>query len=354
MIIREATPRDNEALLNLSRQTPMESGLSVFVDRSPDYFYLASLQGKDSKVIVAERKGEIIGTMGFCYRNVRLFGKNVRAAYIGGLKITESGRRTTALYRIIRRVYKELIENGVDVGIGLFIEGNEKAKRVFEKGHIFPIFHPVANIKIFHIIPLWGKRRTKYKVERATMKDFYELAELFSKHYSKYELIENFNTERVKRILRESKNFSIDNFLIIREKGKIVTSLSYWDQMEFKRTVVRRYGRTSKILYYALKPFNVFPPPGEPLKLIEIRHLVYEDGCLDAIKGLVSYFLNRIWPEYKIVKVGINYRDPLIEAFRGLPKVALDVVFNVATAEENLDLIKKLRNSLVWEDMTLH
>ncbi len=354
MIIREATEDDNQALLELSRQTPMESGLSIFVDRSPDYFYLASLQGENHRVIVAERKGEIIGAIGFCYRKIRLFGREVKASYIGGMKVTEAGRRTTALYRIIRRIYKELMEEGVEIGMGSFLEGNEKARRIFEKGFNFPVFHPVAVIKILHIIPLWGKGRETCDISIAESSDLDELGGLFHKFYKKYELIEDFSRERLESILERSKDFSLENFLLLRREGRIVAALSFWDQRNFKRTIIRRYGPGTKMLYYMLKPLKIFPPEGEPLNVVEIRHMVYEEGRFDDMKRLLSCFLRRIWPGYKVVKVGVDSRDPLLEVFKGLPKVETNLVFSVATAKPDPDLIDRLRSSLIWEDMTLH
>lgn len=354
MIIREATEKDNQAILELSRMVPMEADLSIIVDRSPDYFYLASLQGEGHKIIVAESDGRIVGTIGFCYRRVRLFGRKVRVSYIGGVKLLRSARKSTALYRMIRRVYRELMEEGIEIGMGYFLEGNERAKRIIEKGSSFPAFHPISTIKIFHIIPLWGKGRPEQDVLTPTIDDLDELGELFRRYYRKYELVEDFDREKLERILERSKDFSIDNFLLVRKKGRIVAALTFWDQNNFKRTVVRKYGTTTKMLYYILKPLDVLPPEGEALRVIEIRHMVYDDEHFQAMKGLISYFLRMIWPEYKIVKVGMDCKDPLIKAFKGVPKVETNLIFSVATARPDPELIERLRKSLIWEDMTLH
>jgi len=83
MIIREANSKDNQALLDISRTEPMESAVVLYVDRSPDYFYLPGLQGYDSKALIAERNKAIAGVIGISYRDVRLFGKLQRIGYTG-------------------------------------------------------------------------------------------------------------------------------------------------------------------------------------------------------------------------------------------------------------------------------
>lgn len=84
---------------------PMEAGLSIIVDRFPDYFYLASLQGEGHKVIIAERDGNNLGTIGFSYRRVRLFWRELRISYIGGVKLLSSAMESTALYRMLHSFF---------------------------------------------------------------------------------------------------------------------------------------------------------------------------------------------------------------------------------------------------------
>ena len=70
MKIRQATPVDNEKLLELSRETPMRGSLVINVDRSPDYFCLARLQGENCKIFVAEKNDEILGMIGCSFTKV--------------------------------------------------------------------------------------------------------------------------------------------------------------------------------------------------------------------------------------------------------------------------------------------
>ncbi|MCP2520206.1 GNAT family N-acetyltransferase [Candidatus Aminicenantes bacterium AC-335-A11] len=359
MIVREANLEDNFDLLELSRESPMQGSLSIYVDRSPDYFYLPALQGHDSKVLVAERKGEIVGTVGYSFRNVRLFGNGIKIGYIGGLKIKESVKGTFTLYRLMKEVYKKMLERNIRIGILFALKENQKLLRVISGRLNIPKFHPIAIFKIFHIIALFcpkrkNKYRNKYRIERPSQSDLEEIQQLFSKFFKKYELIEDFDDKKFREILNESRDFSLDNFLVARKNGNIVAILSYWNQINFKKTIVQKYGGTLKFLYLFLKPLNLFPQAGNPLKVLAIRYLVYEEGFMDAVKELIRHVCKEFHSQFKFIRIGLHERDPLIQCLKGFPKIQTDLVLYAAFRGINKNLVNKLRNSLIWEDIALH
>jgi len=184
MIIREANLEDNFDLLQLSRESPMQGSLSIHVDRSPNYFYLPALQGHDFKVLVAERKGEIIGTIGYSFRNVRLFESEIKIGYIGGLKIKESAKGTFTLYRLMKEVYRRMLERNIRIGILFALKENQKVLRIISGRLNIPKFYPIANFKIFHIIPLFcPQRKNKYRIEKPSQSDLEEIQNFFLKFF---------------------------------------------------------------------------------------------------------------------------------------------------------------------------
>ena len=99
--IREATPADNEALLELERSSPLDLGdVELTMDRSPHYFASLSLQ-EDARVMVAEESGRLVAVCAAGRHCVPLLGKPRALLYI------EKGR-TRPEYRR-RRVSSVLI-----------------------------------------------------------------------------------------------------------------------------------------------------------------------------------------------------------------------------------------------------
>ncbi|MFB0564314.1 MAG: N-acetyltransferase family protein [Candidatus Aminicenantaceae bacterium] len=355
MIIREANPEDNQALLDISRSEPMESAVLLYEDRSPDYFYLPRLQGDDSKVFIAERNKEVMGAISISFRKVRLFGTRQRIGYTGGLRIKESARGGWVLYRLMRKVVEEMLKMNVSICILTALKENQKILNVISGRLNIPRFHPIAQFRVFHIIPFMKYRCINhYQIERLSPSDLEEMVDLFRKQYSSYELVEEFNRERIERLIEQSKDFSLDNFLVAKLNGKIVSVLSYWDQSNFKKTIVQKYRGFFKGLYYVLKPMGILPSQGNPLKVLSVRHLVCEEGYIDAARELLKHTMMLFRPRFKLFQVGLHDKTHLIRALRRFPRIGLHVVLFAACKEENPTLIERLQKSLIWEDMTLH
>jgi len=359
MIIREANSKDNRALLNISRKEPMESSIVLYVDRSPDYFYLPSLQGNDSKIFVAERNKEIVGAIGISFRNVRLFGNLQRIGYTGGLKIKESARGGWILYRLMKKVVDEMLRMKVSMCILTALKKNQKILRTISGRLNIPPFYPIATFRVFHIIPLMRpfmryKCSSQYTIEKLSPSDFEEMVELFRRHYNLYELVEEFDKTKITQLIEQSKDFSLDNFLVAKLNGKIVSAVSYWNQIGFKKTIVQKYNGLFKGLFYVLKPIKILPIQGEPMKVLTIRHLICNECCPDAAKELLKYTIRLFRPQFRLFRVGFHEKDPLIQTLKGFPRIGLDVVLYAAFRNENPILIQKLQDSLIWEDMALH
>ena len=267
----------------------------------------------------------------------------------------ESARGGWILYRLMRKVVEEMLRMKVSMCILTALKENQKILNAISGRLNIPPFYPIASYRVFHIIPFMKYRNVvKYKVEKLSSSDFEEMTELFRKYYNKYELVEEFGRERIEQLLEQSNNFSLDNFLVAKFNERIVSVLSYWDQSSFKKTVVQKYRGFLKGFYYILRPLGVLPSEGNPLKILNVRHLAYEDGFLDAAKELLKYMIMLSRPRYRLFQVGFHERSPLIRAIKGFPKIGMNIVLFAAFKDENPTLVDRLQNALVWEDMTLH
>ncbi len=355
MIIREANPEDNQALLDISRTEPMESSIVLYVDRSPDYFYLPELQGYDSKILVAERNKEITGVIGISYRDVRIFGKLQRIGYTGGLKIKESARGGRVLYRLMKTIADEMLRMKVSLCLLTALKENQKILRVITGRLGIPPFYPIAKFRVFHVIPVWKvKCSRRYQIEKLSPSDFEETGALFRSHFSQYELAEEFHQAEIEQMIEQSQDFSLDNFLVAKDKGRIVSVISYWDQINFNKTIIQKYRRFFKGLYLVLKPLGFLPEQGKPLKVLNIRHLICDRKHTEAARDLLRYTLMLFRPQYKLFRVGFHAQDPLLQTLKGFPRIGTDIILHAAFRKEDPVLTRKLQEALIWEDMSLH
>lgn len=120
--IREATPDDNEALLRLEADSPQGTGISILIDRE-DYFYRSRLHDQ-SKVLIAEEHGKLVGVMAFAVKQVHLEDSIEPVAYFYDLRGEASYRRS--MKRGLFRLWKAVLEETEAQG-ALFIYGHVKA-----------------------------------------------------------------------------------------------------------------------------------------------------------------------------------------------------------------------------------
>jgi len=90
--VREATPRDNAALLALDRQCVVAAATPVAFDRSPDFF-ARSRPYAHWRAYVAEEDSGLIGVAAMALKRVLVGGRTLEAAYFYDLRVAPSYRR---------------------------------------------------------------------------------------------------------------------------------------------------------------------------------------------------------------------------------------------------------------------
>src|SRR5262249_8500343 len=85
--VREARATDNAALLRLAAACPMEGGLTLCMERAPDFFALPLSGAERAGVLVAEGSSGLLGCMVLSEHTRYLEGRPLRTLYAGDLKV---------------------------------------------------------------------------------------------------------------------------------------------------------------------------------------------------------------------------------------------------------------------------
>jgi hypothetical protein len=120
--IREASREDNDALLQLEAQSPQGTGISIIIDRD-DYFYRSQLH-RNSRVLIAEEYGKLVGIMAYAIKDVLIDGEPARAAYFYDLRGEATYRRS--MKRGLFRLWRTALD-GMEEGGASFVYGHVKA-----------------------------------------------------------------------------------------------------------------------------------------------------------------------------------------------------------------------------------
>ncbi|HPC35093.1 MAG TPA: hypothetical protein P5268_01630 [Candidatus Marinimicrobia bacterium] len=357
MIVRLATAKDNQSLLALSREAPMESHLVINVDRAPDYFLLANLQGDDARVFVAEQDGVIVGAIGCCLREVLLAGQLTRIGYIGGIKVAAAVRKGLTSFRLMNAVANYLRAIPVEMAIVITMTDNVAMAPILAGRVGMPPFHQINRFEINYIFPIFRPRLTGgYQIRSFREGDLDQLARLFADYFQNYALTFDWTPARLSALFNQP-NFSSENVLIAEKDGHPVAALTWWDQSSFKRTIIEHYGGGLKTLAGLLKPFKILPPESEPLNELHIRHIVYEKEHPSAARDLVRFLINEKRHQYRLFRIGFQQNSPLAALLSGLPHLKVHLNCYIASdkkGDETQSLLTALRQGQIWEDLSLH
>ncbi|HET6249973.1 MAG TPA: GNAT family N-acetyltransferase [Tepidisphaeraceae bacterium] len=132
---RIATRGDDAALRQLLRDNPMPGRISLSLQREPDYFAAAAIEGPDHRTIIAEENGRVICAGSISTRLRYINGEKMRVGYLGGLRLDSSCRGRTGI--IIRgyQFFREMHEHGGPlIYLTSIVGDNLPARRLLEKG----------------------------------------------------------------------------------------------------------------------------------------------------------------------------------------------------------------------------
>ena len=94
-VLRDATPTDNEQLIDLAAACAMAGDMSLRIDRGPDFFALNRLEGERWQIGVATADGKVVGCVAASERKAFVNGVEMRTGYAGDLKVHPRHRDTT-------------------------------------------------------------------------------------------------------------------------------------------------------------------------------------------------------------------------------------------------------------------
>jgi hypothetical protein len=343
--VRLIEPRDNEALVELSRLTPMEGAISVYIERAPRFenFYdlhgvhgitisdeeFAAGQTDTWNTLVAEENGRVIGVMGSSSRILLFDGKPIRVGYLMDARVHPDHRRKGVVRTIGFGFVQRYGHFKIDCVLGFILRGNERAVQGLTEGG-GDIFKG-ARGGYFHLYQISMYRPYfvgRLKMERATPADQREIVELLAEFYRGYNFAPRFTEEFFARQMRVSLGYSYDQIRVVRENGRIVALLGLWDEAPVKQTVVLKNTavvRAGIAIARFLHLFIKSPPPpveGQPLRSLYIKHIACRPGYERTLHRMLKAATNEVRRAgtHHFIWGAFYHTDPLRRLFDGLTK----------------------------------
>jgi len=343
MAIRKAKPEDNSSLLDIARSAPMEGIVTAYIDQSPDFFCMPSLQGEEHEVWVADNEGKIEGCIVEVYKTLRYNGGVHKTFYVGDLKVRPESRGTLGI-SLSSHIVKEAKAKGFALGECFVIDGNEKMLKVLDwlSKKIFTKVHS-GYAYIYQLMPYRSyKVSSKYHIRIACNKDIPVIASLLNTTYKNYSSAPVFSEQYLGHLVANTPDFSIENFRIAAFNGKDVACAAFWDQDSIRRTVIVKFSFAGKLAVQflrAIRPifgFPKLPKPGSVLRYTFMRFPAYQKGHIDAVRNILHAESNALKKQkkYHFIWAGFHQSDPLGSCVQKMWKMKMKInIFHLKFSE---------------------
>ncbi|MGI8806414.1 MAG: GNAT family N-acetyltransferase [Acidimicrobiales bacterium] len=342
---REATPADNDALVELSVACPMEGDIGLAIDRAPDFFVLNRLEGRTWQVgVVDGPDGRPIGCIAIAGRDVYVNGEPRPAMYISDLKVHPAHRGGGAADALVLWARDACVAaHGPDVLAFLTVlAGNKSMLRRMEGPRGLPVIERVATFRS-HTIPILWRRRPPpdgtLTVVRAQPADVEEMAGLWAGLIPARQFAAVHDAASLAGWIDGAPGLDLNDYRVARRPdGTLAGFLGVWDQSGFKRLRVTGYSRrlgAVRVAFNAVAPLTgatKLPAPGGALRNLTAVHVCAPPEDLAVLRALVldAYNANRA-RGYSFLNIGLDVTDPLAAGLKGLLAQPTDVWVCVAT-----------------------
>lgn len=336
--VRPATPEDNAALLALSAACPMVGDVGLCVDRAPDFFALNRLEGDDFEVgVVDGPAGTPVGCIAVAERRAYLHGQPARTMYVGDLKVLPEHRGAGAADRLSAWAGDRCRARGGDdvPTLVTILAGNRSMQRRLAGVRGLPHLHRFATIRSYSVSLLWRRRppRTDLRVEQASAADAEEMAGLWREVAPQRQFAAVHDAASLAGWVAAAPGLDFSSYLLARRPGGRLTGfVALWDQESFKQLRVTSYSRRLAAFragFNAVAPVlgaTRLPPAGGRLRTLTAVHVCVPGTSPEVLRALLVAAYNRLRGQgYSFFTIGLDVRDPLAAACRGLLAQPTDV-----------------------------
>jgi GNAT superfamily N-acetyltransferase len=347
--VRDATPTDNAALVDLSVACPMEGDIGLAVDRAPDFFALNRMEGDTWRVgVVDGPEGTPIGCIALAGRHVYLNGDPTPGMYVSDLKVHPAHRGGGVADALTAWARDACVAALGPRGLVFLtiLAGNEGMARRMDGPRGLPHMERVATYRT-HTIPLLARRRRPdvgVGVRRAGPADLADMASLWARLAPGHQLATVHDPATFAAWIEAAPDLALSDYRVARRtdaEGELVGFMGLWDQSAIKRLRVTGYSRklgAVRRVFNALGPLvggTKLPPPGGALRNLTAVQVCVPPEDPGVLRALVvdAYNDSRRWG-FSFLNVGLDAADPLAAGLKGLLAQPTDIWVCVAFLEE--------------------
>ena len=246
MKVRLATLADDLPIARMLADAPLPGPVQLAFTCGTSFFGALQVEGEDPVACVAEHGGQIVGVGASTARPVYLGGDEVRARYMGCLRLHRAARGSRVIPRGFALLREALAARGEALVLTAVLDDNRAARRVLEGGRAgLPTYRPVASLITYAIPTAAACARVPDGVEQGSVAE--EVADLLRVAGSRRDL---FPVCRARDLEGGHRFPSLraSDFWVAREGRTLVGALACWDTRARRQIRVAGYEGTTRWL----------------------------------------------------------------------------------------------------------
>ena len=308
----------------------MAGDIVMCVDRAPDFFRLARLEGERWRVGVTERDEIVTGCVTASERTAYVNGQALRTAYVGDLKVGPAyrgGPWADALTEFARATCRAYGGGSIPV-LTTMLAGNHSVERRASGPRGLPTLTKCATLAV-HAIPFLFPRREEVAglaVHQAQDGDLEEMAALWSRLAPARQFAPVLDAREMRSWLQRASGLALHDYLVVRRRtGRIAGFVGVWDQRSFKQLRVLGYSprlAAARVVVNAvarLAGTEQLPGAGAPLASLATVHLCTPADDPSVLRALLLHAGSMHRRSGRLFfTLALDQRDPRRAALAGL------------------------------------
>lgn len=239
-----ATAEHDELIRALLRNNPMPGPIHISLEREPNYFAGAKIDGTDSKTILSIENDHAICAGSASARVRFLNGAATRVGYLGGLRLDTSHRGRASILLRAYQYFRELHRAHSDpprVYLSSILARNLPAIRFLERN--LPEMPTYTRLGDLCAMMIRTRRRpaklppgTSVRIARTS--DLPAIAEFLNQHNAQYQFAPFWTVEGIQSC---TGLIPSDFHMLHDAAGTLIACGAIWDQRPVRQTVIRGY-----------------------------------------------------------------------------------------------------------------
>jgi len=348
--IHPSTSINNAGLLDLSTVCPMQGAISLYIDRSPNFFKLYELFDPGGEVWIAERGGNLDGCLGVIHDSVVLGGERLKAAYFRDFKISPQLRGGTLAVRLVRAAIQCEEARGTNCALVSILDGNEKSL-VFTSGRAgIPRAISLGRVRYYSIPPLWRRRIPRGIAVKPWDDSLWpEVRSFLPRAWARYAFAPA-DPCVLFQTIKSLPGLLPSDILTAWRGDRLCGILASWDHESSMRYVVTNLTKRLRVLCNAARlfgrilPITASPRMGHPLRYRFVLLALVENEDEDIMRAMLARLHNDMiggpWSHFSLC---LHERDGLNRALNGLA---------ISSVASNVFLFPNREDNTRWSSLS--